>query len=130
MYMYMMYVIESFSLQCRQHYIHVQYTCQLVNLSYCIYIHSASERVSVVSEYQSRQKAAMDNKRKAEGKGGFKYQPPHGRGQPHPRKNKAEQVKGCEFTMYVLIFLSVLVYMYIIIHFTCFVVSITTGISS
>ena len=82
-----------------------------VNLSYCVCIHSASERVSVVSEYQSRQKAAMDNKRRAEGKGGVKYQPPHGRGQPHPppMKNKAEQVKCCEFTMYmyVLIFLCV-----------------------
>ena len=78
-----------------------------VSVSTC----SASERVSVVSEYQSRQKAAMDNKRRAEGKGGVKYQPPHGRGQPHspPMKNKAEQVKCCEFTMYmyVLIFLCV-----------------------
>ena len=105
-----------------------------MSISHTVYVStcSASERVSVVSEYQSRQKAAMDNKRRAEGKGGVKYQPPHGRGQPHPppRKNKAEQVKGCEFTMYVLICLCVLVYMYITIHLTCFVVSIATGISS
>ena len=72
-------------------------------------------RVSVVSEYQLRQKVAMDNKWRAEGKGGVKHHPLYGRGQPHPLpgKNKAEQVKGCDFTMYALMYLCVLVYMHL-----------------